>query len=422
MDASPISDIRTGVVSIIREFAGAHELFQRWRKGAAGKKAVGQEECETSLYEGKTTIEGTFKHFSLRPGAIFDTGDKASLDSIISIQKTFHNAVAKVLTSAAAEKRGSNAKLEPIVLRIASEATRKATILAMDELSNRILAEAAGSFRAIDPGDVLPPMPLRPVRPPRPHGASSNLSQASLGRTPAGGAPLSQPSLNPQTSHTGFDSTLHGNGSASSSQTSLRVPLASSPERNTIYSPAAGWKMPTFQGTEDSSTASFKSSSSRSALDRWFPPKPVRPYHDIAPLAPTPPVVPSFKCDEDSWDVLKEGEATVQRSWAAANNTNDGERSRSYPHSAPLLQGPWASIWEDEPDPRPRTPLLYEREATPPTPEEVSPSLLISPPLAQHRPASAQPGKRIRSEPMLQFSTPVPRVRRNVSGPSDARG
>ena len=75
MDPSPISDVRTGIVSIIKEFAGAYKLFQTWRKGRAGKKAVGQEECETSLYEAREAIEATFKHFSLQHGARFDTGD-----------------------------------------------------------------------------------------------------------------------------------------------------------------------------------------------------------------------------------------------------------------------------------------------------------------------------------------------------------
>ncbi|PMD32807.1 hypothetical protein L207DRAFT_536093 [Hyaloscypha variabilis F] len=405
MDASSISDVRSGVVSIIREFAGAYEAFKKWRKGPAGKKAVGQEECETSLYEGRTAIEGTLNHFSFQHGARFDTGDKTSLDTIINIQKRFREAVIDVLTSAVVERRGNNAKLEPVVLRVASEAAKKDTILAMDELSNRILAEAAGPFRATDPGDVLPPMPLRPVRPPRSPGPNLNLSQASL-------APSSRP---------GLDSPVQRSGSASSSQTSLKVPLSPAPERNTIYSPAAGWKMPKFIDTEDSSTALVRTSSTRSAFDRWFPPTPkvVRPYHDIDPLEPTAPVVPSLKCDEESWDILKEGEAAVQRSWAAANDTVNEGKSRSYPHSAPLLQGPFASIWDDEPDPRPRTPLLYEREATPPTPEDDSPSLLISPPRAQNRPASAEAGKRIRSEPMLQFSAPAPRVRRHWAQMND---
>jgi hypothetical protein len=75
MDSTSIADVRTGVVSIIQEFAEVYELFKKWRKGRAGKKAVGQEECETSLYEVKTTIEGTFNRFSLQHGARFDSGD-----------------------------------------------------------------------------------------------------------------------------------------------------------------------------------------------------------------------------------------------------------------------------------------------------------------------------------------------------------
>jgi hypothetical protein len=321
-----------------------------------------------------------------------------------------------------AEKGGKNAKIYPIALRQASEAATKDTILTMDELSNRILTGTAGPFRATDPGDVLPPMPLRPLRPPRPLGASLNSSQASLGRPPAGSAASSQTPLDPQTGQTSFDNPVQGSGSASSSQTSLGVPFAPSPQRNNIYSPASGWKMPKFEDREDSCASLARTSSSRSALNWMFPPKPVRPYHDITPLEPTPPVVPSFKCDEDSYGVLKEGEAAVQRLWAAADNIIVEERPRLYPHSVPLLQGPWASILEDEPESRPRTPLLYEREATPPTPEEASPSLLLSPARPGIRPASAQAGKRVRSEPMLEFSTPAPRFSRHVSGPSDARG
>jgi len=282
--------------------------------------------------------------------------------------------------------------------------------LTMDELSNRILTGTAVPFRVTDPGDVLPHMPLRP---PTPLGASLNSSQASLGRPPAGSAASSQTSLDPQTGQTFVDNPVQGSGSASSNQTSLRVPFAPSPQRNNIYSPASGWKMPRFEDREDSSTSLVRSSSSRIALNWMFPPKPVRPYHDITPLKPTPPVVPSFKCDEDSDGVLKEGEAALQRLWAAANNTIVEERPRLYPHSPPLLQ---------EPEPRPRTPLLYEREATPPTPEEASPPLLLSPVRPGNRPASAEAGKRVRSEPMLKFSTPVPRFMRHVSGPSDTRG
>ena len=273
----------------------------------------------------------------------------------------------------------------------------------MDELSNRILS-GTDLLRATDPGDVLPPMPLRPMH----HSAGS---AASI-----------QISLDPQNGQTSFDNPVQGSGSASSSQTSLGVPFAPSPQRNNIYSPASGWKMLKFEDTEDSSTSLVRTSSPRSVLNWMFPPKPVRLYHDITPLEPTPPVVPSFKCDEDSYSVLKEGEAAVQRLWAAANDAIVEERPQLHHHFAPLLQGPWASIWEDEPEPRPKTPLMYEREATPATPEEASPSILLSPARPGNRPASAQAGKRVRSEPMLEFSTPAPRFRRCVSGPSDARG
>ena len=79
MDSSSIVDVRSGVTSIIQEFSEASELFKKWRKGRAGKKGVGQEECETSLYEGKSTIQGTLNRFSLQHGARFDRGDSKNL-------------------------------------------------------------------------------------------------------------------------------------------------------------------------------------------------------------------------------------------------------------------------------------------------------------------------------------------------------
>jgi hypothetical protein len=322
-----------------------------------------------------------------------------------------------------AEEKGNNVKIDPIEIRQASETTRKETILIMDELSNMILTGTAGPFHEIDPGDVLPPMPLRPVRPPRSPVPSPNSSQASLGLPHTGIAASNLTTLNPQTSQTSLDNPVQvqGRASANSSQTSLGVCFAPSPQRNNRYSSASGWKLLNFEDRDSSSTSLVRTSSSRSALNWMFPPKPVRPYHDIPPLEPTPPVMPSFKCDEDPCDILEEGQAAVQKLWAAANNTIVEGRPKLYPHSAPLLQGPWASIWEDEPELRPRTPLLYEREETP-TPEEDSTSLLLSAAYPGKRPASAEAGKRVRSEPMLEFSTPAPRFRRHVSGPSDARG
>ena len=268
------------------------------------------------------------------------------------------------------------------------------------------MAGTAGLLRTTDPGDVLPHMPLRNLQPPRPPGASLNSSQTSLGRPPAGSEVSSQTSSDHQTSRTSFDNPIQGSVSANSSQTSLGVPFSPSSQRSNIYSLAS----PKSEYGEDSSASSVKISS---VFNWMFPLKPVRPYHDITPLEPSPPVVPSVKCDKDSDTILKEGEDAVQRYWAAANST---ERPQLNTHSAPLLQSPWASMWEDEPEPRPRTPLLCEREATPPTPEEASLPLLLVP----TRPALAQGGKRVRSEPMLQFSTPARRFRRNVSGPSEA--
>lgn len=75
MDSASVADVRTGVFSIVQEFTEVYELFKTWRNGRVGKRAVGQEECETSLHEGKTTIERIYNRFSLRHGARFDSGD-----------------------------------------------------------------------------------------------------------------------------------------------------------------------------------------------------------------------------------------------------------------------------------------------------------------------------------------------------------
>lgn len=75
MDSSSIVDVHSGVTSIIHEFRQASELLQKWRKGGAGKKAVGQEECEVSFDTGKSTIEETLNRFSRQCGARFDRGD-----------------------------------------------------------------------------------------------------------------------------------------------------------------------------------------------------------------------------------------------------------------------------------------------------------------------------------------------------------
>lgn len=75
MDPTPIVDVRSGVSSIVQEFSEAFDLFQKWRTGRAGKKAVGQEECKTSLEEGKSSIEDKFNRCLQQHGAKFERGD-----------------------------------------------------------------------------------------------------------------------------------------------------------------------------------------------------------------------------------------------------------------------------------------------------------------------------------------------------------
>lgn len=74
MDASVV-DVRTAVTSIIHDFAEASELFQKWRKGRAGKRATAQEECKNSLEKEQSAIQETFDRLSLRHGTKFDRGD-----------------------------------------------------------------------------------------------------------------------------------------------------------------------------------------------------------------------------------------------------------------------------------------------------------------------------------------------------------
>jgi hypothetical protein len=327
------------------------------------------------------------------------------------------------LTRCVAGKLSKAEGTDPLVLRQTSEATRKDTVAAMDELSRRIVFGTTGPYTMTDPGDILPPMPLRPpMRPPRPPGASASSSQTSIASTPqgSGGNDSSQTAFpSPQASQASFATSP---GSANSSQTSLGTPFAPIPQRNNVYMP----KLPDF-GTSQALVRTRPSSSATafSWMKDMFPIKPTRPYYDITPLEPTPAVLPTFKCDNDAMDILEEGRRAAQKLWDAADCA-ENDRLRGQARSAPIPQGPWKSMFgdddeeEEEEEHRPQT-ALPQRETTPPAPDEDNSQMFLRPVLPGAGPSSAQGGRRIRSEPMLEFSVPTPRFRRHVSGPETTR-
>jgi len=75
MDLKIVVDVRSGVFAIAQEYHEASDLFAKWRTGRSGKRAVGAEECQTLLEEGKSTIEEKFQRCSQQHGARFDRGD-----------------------------------------------------------------------------------------------------------------------------------------------------------------------------------------------------------------------------------------------------------------------------------------------------------------------------------------------------------
>jgi hypothetical protein len=313
------------------------------------------------------------------------------------------------------------------VLRQTSEATRKDTVAAMDGLSRRIVSGTAGPYTVTDPGDVLPPMPLRPTRPPRPPGASASSSQISISSNPqgSGGNDSSQTAFpNPQASQASFATTSPG--STNSSQTSFGTPFAPIPQKNNVYMPTSSWKPPDF-GTSQALVRTRPSSSANafSWMKDMFPNKPTpRPYYDIAPLKPTPAVFPTFKCEDDAMDILEEGRRAAQKLWDAADCA-ENDRLRVQARSAPIPQGPWKSMFgddeDDEEEHQPQTPLSQRETTPPPAPDEDNSQMFLRPILPGAGPSSAQGGRRIRSEPMLEFSVPTPRFRRHVSGPENTR-
>ncbi|KAE8442840.1 hypothetical protein EG329_002812 [Mollisiaceae sp. DMI_Dod_QoI] len=384
-------DLNAGVTLIVQDFTEGCQLFKKWRKGRAAKKAVGQEELDTSLFEGKTSIEAVLRHFSVKHGLRFKSGDKQSINSIINIRTEFRKELVDALRSSVTEKDRNSVSIDPIALRSVSEATRKDTLQAMDEFSRQLDLQAAMPvFKQPDPGDLLPPMPLRPIRPSQNSASSSQTSLAN------------PPQIN-----------------ASSSQTSFTSTPPPIPPKIKEYAPQPIFTAPIFDGRDHigTSQAMIRKSASRSALSRMFALKP-QPYYMVRPHSPPAPVIPSYKCTEDGSKILDEGRESVARLWAAADSSRDRlqvDQLRVYPHSAPLPQGPWQMLEEDEI--RSSTPLPYTGFATLPSPDEPSPPRLEVPmPYEIERP-SPQSKTRIRSEPAFTFSAPTPRFRRNLSGP-----
>lgn len=294
---------------------------------------------------------------------------------------------------------------------------------AMNALSRRILLGTVGTYTTGDPGDALPHMPLRPsgpARPPRPHELSSQSTMPY-----ANASQTSMPT--PQFSQASFATTSFG--SVNSSLSSLGSPFAPTPMRNNVYMSNLSWKPPelgmsqALVRTRPSSSAATMSSSAAAlswVKDNILPTKPARPYYDIDPLKPTPAVIPSFSCEEDTSDVLEESRRATAMLWDSADSVENDKLQRQA-HSAPIPQEPWKRTFgiDDEDEESPPDSPLYTREPTPPLAEgekEDKSQKFLGPVLLPVRPSWAQGGRRIRSEPTFEFSIPAPRVRRNVSG------
>ncbi|KAH7369848.1 hypothetical protein BKA65DRAFT_544572 [Rhexocercosporidium sp. MPI-PUGE-AT-0058] len=416
MDPTPIVDVRSGVSSIVHQFSEALDVFQKWRVGRAGKKAVGQEECKTSFEEGKSTIEDKFNQCLQQHGARFDRGDRICIDVLIDTRAKFDKGVLESLSRHVAGKLSKGEKINPLELIVVSESTRKETIIAMDELSRRISNGSVGPYTTVDPGDVLPPMPLRPVRIPQTLGTNSNLSRTSVTSNLQGVEDRSSGTLHlrPQASQASF-------ASVNSSQTSFPTPFAPIPQRFSTQVPST-WSFPDF-GTSQALVRARPSSSATalSWMKDMIPIKPTRPYYDITPLKPTPDVVPTFTYDVDTEDILDEGARATQKLWAAVD-CEENSRLRAHAHSAPIPQGPWKSMFgedeDEDDDDRSQAPLPHREESSSTLPVDESSHMFLTPRLPGARPSSAQGERRVRSQPMLEFSVATPRFRRHVSNPA----
>jgi hypothetical protein len=75
MASTSIIGMNTGVSLIIQAFAEGSQLFKQSRKRRGGKRAVGQEELEASLYNGEKSVEAKLTSLSLKYGSRFDIAD-----------------------------------------------------------------------------------------------------------------------------------------------------------------------------------------------------------------------------------------------------------------------------------------------------------------------------------------------------------
>lgn len=327
-----------------------------------------------------------------------------------------------MLTHAVVGKVTKTATADPLVLIRMSIAAGTDTVKTTEELSRRILSGTMGPYTTTDQGDVLPHMPLRPtgpIRPPRPYLYAPDVD-SNQALFPNASANASRTSFrSPQASQTSFATTSFE--SVNSSLTSLESPFAPGPQRNNVYMPMTGWTAPEFGASQIMvRTRPSSSAAALSWMKEKFPVKPPRSYYDdIAPLKPTPAVVPTFTCDEDATDILEESRRAAAGFWESANEVeNDG--TRRHAHSAPILQEPWKEMFgfgKEEEEDEQESPPGSARASTPRLEEEDKSQVFLRPVLLSVRPSSAQGGRRIRSEPMIDFAMPALRSRRHVSGP-----
>lgn len=260
--------------------------------------------------------------------------------------------------------------VDPTELRLISEETRKGTMHTMDELSDRVEAQAGRGrvleFRQTDPADTLPHMPLLP-------GSRISLPESvAVGQTLPANEQISLPRKD--------DACMSG----------AILDLPDTPEIR----------------EEERTSSQALVRRKRSTLSQIFLPK-TRTDHMLSPNSPYPIVEASYAPTEDSNDILGEGQQHVERLWDSASSSRSNlqvEQFQEYARSAPLL-----------------APLPWEASGMmiPPSPEVSSPNPLDIPSPILHDTvgASRQFGKRVRSGPVLTFSKPPPRFRRNISGP-----
>lgn len=293
---------------------------------------------------------------------------------------------------------GRDTAVDPVKLKLVSDATKRSTIQALDDFAKRLEAHAAmprpaaatASTSTIDLGDLLPPAPL-PTRKITP-----NSSQVSL--TP-------EPAKRPSTNAT----------QTSPAASSASIPI---PGKNNQLMPIARLGQSAFNDDDDddlSSSAMIRKMPSASAISRMFKSKPYK----LPAYIPSAPVVPTYTYTDDkaTSDILKEGRDSVAKLWAAVESSRpslqvEPPRPQQYSRSAPSTQAPWHLRKEV---PRSGTPSQNTKEASPVSPlsadelhnPKIPIPIIVRPPYQE---------KKMHSEPNFVFSSPTPRFRRNVSG------